>query len=151
MITARPGKARLGVTINPPTAAEMKSVWAFADASERRVSFWNRVLYDSLRTKKKVVLWGSGSKAVSFLSSLGSAATPIVQYVVDINPFRHGCYMPGTGQQIIAPTFLADYKPDVVIAMNSIYIPEIESDLRRIGIHAAVLPIEEADLVPAAA
>jgi len=33
--------------------------------------------------------------------------------VVDINPFREGKYMAGTGQEIVSPAFLKRYKPDL--------------------------------------
>jgi hypothetical protein len=50
--------------------------------------------------------------------------------------------MPGTGQEIVEPAFLSTYRAEVVIAVNSIYIAEIESDLRRYGVSAIVMPIE---------
>lgn len=150
MITARPTDVHAEAYIVGPPEAETARIKVFAEECERRVTSWKRILTDASQTNKRVVLWGSGSKAVSFLSSLGSAATPLVQYVVDINPFRQGCFMPGTGQQIVGPAFLSEYKPDIVIAMNSIYLREIEADLRRLGLPPTILPIETCDLVPAA-
>jgi hypothetical protein len=46
--------------------------------------------------------------------------------------------MAGTGQEIVAPSFLADYKPDVAIAMNPIYRGEIQDDLKRMGLPTVV-------------
>ena len=79
---------------------------------------------------KKAVVWGSGSKGVAFLTAL-NLHTPDceIEYVVDINPFREGKYMAGTGQEIVSPAFLKRYKPDLAIAMNPIYQPEIKADL----------------------
>ena len=54
-----------------------------------------------------------------------------VEYVVDVNPYRHGRHMPGSGQEIVAPEFLAEYRPEVVIAMNPIYLDEIGAELAR--------------------
>jgi hypothetical protein len=82
------------------------------------------------------VVWGSGSKGVAFLSALGGGSE--IEYVVDINPFRQGKFMAGTGQEIVSPAFLADYKPDVAIAMNPIYRGEIQDDLRRMGLPTVV-------------
>jgi hypothetical protein len=56
--------------------------------------------------------------------------------------------MPGTGQQIVSPQFLAEYNPELVIAMNSIYIEEIESDLRNIRVRPTVMPIEAVEMSP---
>jgi len=41
----------------------------------------------------KIALWGSGSKAVALLTTL--KRNEKIEYVVDINPFRHNKYMPG--------------------------------------------------------
>ena len=58
------------------------------------------------------------------------------EYVVDINPYKHGKYLAGTGQRIVAPEFLREYQPHVVIAMNPIYGAEIQRDLDRLGVGA---------------
>jgi hypothetical protein len=42
--------------------------------------------------------------------------------------------MPVTGQEIVSPDFLGEYKPDVVIVMNSVYVEEIKKDLNRMDL-----------------
>ena len=81
------------------------------------------------RCGQRTVLWGSGSKAVAFLTTLG--VHDEVEHVVDINPYRVGKFLPGTGQKIVAPAFLRDYRPDNVIIMNPIYRDEVERELAR--------------------
>ena len=83
---------------------------------------------------RKTVIWGAGSKGVSYLTTL--AADRAIEFAVDINPFKHGMYMAGTGQRIVAPDFLADYRPDLVVAMNDIYLEEIRAELERVGVDA---------------
>ncbi len=83
---------------------------------------------------KRLVLWGGGSKAVAFLNILSLGAE--VAFVVDINPFRQGTFIAGTGHAIVAPGALSKIRPDVVIVMNPIYIPEIRKSLMEIGISA---------------
>ena len=80
------------------------------------------------------MLWGSGSKGVAFLNTLAGAE--LIEYVVDINPYKHGKFMAGTGQEIVAPERLRDYRPDVVIAMNPIYLNEIQRSLDELGVAA---------------
>jgi hypothetical protein len=63
-----------------------------------------------------------------------------LQYVVDINPRKQGRYLAGGGQQIVAPEFLRDYRPDVVIIMNPIYIGEIRQIMQSLGLHAELIP-----------
>jgi len=60
-------------------------------------------------------------------------------YAVDINPFKQGMFMAGTGQEVVGPDFLRDYDPDLVVAMNSIYLAEIRSELDRIGVDAELV------------
>ena len=55
---------------------------------------------------KRVIAWGSGSKCVAFLTTLG--VKDEVDYIVDINPFRHGKFIPDAGKEIMAPEFLKE-------------------------------------------
>ena len=56
---------------------------------------------------KRVVIWGSGSKAVSFLTTL--RVPDLIAAVVDINPHKHGKFLAGTGHEIVGPRALARY------------------------------------------
>jgi hypothetical protein len=61
--------------------------------------------------------------------------------VVDINPRKHGMYVPGSGQQIVPPEFLKEYRPDAVIVMNSIYRNEIRSWTTALGVDATCISV----------
>jgi hypothetical protein len=87
----------------------------------------------------RVVLWGGGSKAVAFLTTLNIQDE--VQYVVDINPYKQGTYMTGTGQPIVGPQFLKEYQPDAVILMNPIYRREVENQLTRLEIQPRMFTV----------
>jgi len=84
-----------------------------------------------------VVLWGSGSKSVAFLTALGDASDQVAA-VVDINPNKQGTYNAGTGQRIIAPRELPALDPALVVVMNPVYEGEIRADLRRLGLDPEV-------------
>ena len=99
----------------------------FSGKMSQKIWRWQQRLSAYKSEGAKLVLWGSGSKAVSFLTTLD--VDDEIGYVVDINPHRHGTYLAKSGHPIIAPEFLRDYKPDVVIVMNEIYKNEIQSDL----------------------
>jgi len=94
---------------------------------------WQKRLQAIRAKDQRLVLWGSGSKAVSFLTTF--QVYDAIEYVVDINPYRYGSYMAGTGQEIVAPEFLREYNPDMVIIMNPIYYDEIKQDLNRMGLN----------------
>ncbi|MEZ5072424.1 MAG: hypothetical protein R2751_16035 [Bacteroidales bacterium] len=91
---------------------------------------WRRKLEDS-RKRKKVVVWGGGSKSVGFLTQFNDIG--VIEHVVDINPHMHGNYIPGIGLQYVGPDFMSEYQPDVVIVMNSVYLEEIRKMLNERG------------------
>ena len=47
--------------------------------------------------------------------------------------------MAGTGQRVVGPEFLRGYRPDLVIAMNPIYLGEIGAQLASMGIDAKLV------------
>lgn len=141
MISARPasGEPRpFDLTGRGPLAVA-RDIEHFLRYQSTRVSDWKRNLHDMKSAGQRVVVWGSGSKGVAFLTTLDLNGT--IEYVVDINPFRQGKYMAGTGQEIVSPAFLRDYKPHVAVAMNPIYQSEIQSELRSLGLPTTVLRV----------
>lgn len=112
----------------------------FSSLIGKRLDSW-RALIDQLNeSQQKMVIWGSGSKGVTFLSTLKISAE--IEYIVDINPNRWGTFMAGSGHEIVGPSFLQEYEPDVVIVMNPIYVPEIEAQLRELNLSPQVMSVE---------
>jgi len=120
-------------------------VETFRKTITRQTNDWREKLESMHRSGRKTVLWGSGSKATAFLTTLG--VTDEIEYVVDINPYKHDMYLAGTGHKIVSPGFLRSYQPDLVIAMNPIYCNEIRADLDRLGVHADLTDITNTRLV----
>jgi methyltransferase family protein/C-methyltransferase-like protein len=110
-------------------AAIARASESFADAAARGRATWLDRLRDWAASGQRTVLWGSGSKAVAFLTTLG--VHDEIEHAVDINPYRVGKFLPGTGQQIVAPSFLRDYRPDNVVIMNPVYRDEVVLELAR--------------------
>lgn len=111
-------------------------VSAFAARYRGKVTEW-RTRLDQLRWKgKRTVVWGGGSKGVTFLNVFKS---PAIEFMVDINPRKQGKYVGGTGQAIVSPGQLAQIRPDVVIVMNAVYQTEIEAMLAQLGLEPEVL------------
>jgi SAM-dependent methyltransferase len=115
------------------------AVAAFPEICVGQIGKWRRCLQDLVARNQRVVVWGSGSKGVAFLTTLG--LTSEIAYVVDINPYKLGQFMPGTGHEIVAPKFLADYRPDAVIVMNPIYSREIRRHLDALGLTTQILAV----------
>lgn len=110
-------------------AAIIRLCGSFSAAAAHSRAAWRSRLRDWAAVGQRTVLWGSGSKAVAFLTTLG--VHDEIEHVVDINPYRVGKFLPGTGQRIVAPAFLREYRPDNVIIMNPVYLREIERELAR--------------------
>jgi hypothetical protein len=115
-----------------------KYVENFAMHSKEKLSFWKNQLLDIKDKKKRAIVWGSGSKCVGFMTTLG--VKDEIQYIVDINPRRNGKFIPGVGKQIVSPEFLKQYKPDTVIVMNPIYCNEIKKMMDDMDISAEYIP-----------
>ena len=62
--------------------------------------------------------------------------------VVDINPHRHGRWMPGFDHPILAPKQLSDARPDAILVMNPAYVAEIRTMLRELGIEVPLLQVD---------
>ncbi|MCL4805744.1 MAG: methyltransferase domain-containing protein, partial [Anaerolineae bacterium] len=127
MIEARPAEAAPSPTPLPEeeTPAEtLGMVDFFVEHYEAKRDNWRAELTRMKASGQKVVLWGGGSKGVAFLTTLDQTLADI-GYAVDINPIKTGTFMAGTGQEIVAPSFLKQYRPDVVIIMNPVYREEI--------------------------
>lgn len=141
MIEARPGTGR-GV---PPLAEEndldalRKDVASFTETLEKTLDRWKRRMAEVTQAGRKAVIWGGGSKGVAFLTKLDIHEE--IRYAVDINPYKMGTFMAGTGQEIVMPDFLKKFRPDLVIVMNPIYVSEIRAEMQKLGVTADILPI----------
>jgi hypothetical protein len=131
MIVTTPREDRSDVAMGDAesVAATISMTESFAAAAARSRAAWLRRLRSWTADGRRTVLWGSGSKAVAFLTTL--AVHDEIEYVVDINPYRVGKFLPSTGQKIVAPAFLREYRPDNVVIMNPVYRYEVEQELAR--------------------
>lgn len=121
-----------------PVAEVAALVADFPQRYASRTSQW-RELIDARAAEGPVALWGSGSKAVSFMKSLGLGER--IEHVVDVNPHRQGRYIACTGQRILAPAEIAAVKPRAVVVMNAVYREEIRSMLAELGVDTEVLAL----------
>ena len=131
-----------------PTAASLpeeqdldelrKLVASFNERCTRKIDSWRQRLEEA-RGRGGVVLWGSGSKAVSFLNAVDAQGA--VERVTDINPHKHGHFMPGTAQPIVSPESLAGEPPGTVIIMNPVYRSEIAGQLGNMGLEPELLTL----------
>ncbi len=111
-------------------------VTAFEGNYNAKVDDWRETLDALQKNNKSTVIWGGGSKGITFLNVLKTEQ--IISHVVDLNPHKHGLFAPGTGQEVIGPDALKALRPEHVIIMNGIYKDEITGMLEELGIAAEV-------------
>lgn len=103
-----------------PQEDDLETVRALAARFPQKVAEVRRHWTEFVRSRhaagQRVAIWGGGSKGVSFLTTNGLGQE--VAQVIDINPFKQGKYLPGTGHPVSAPDSLQAAPPDTVIVMR---------------------------------
>ena len=112
---------------------------SFSSRALEKINEWRHRLDRRAESLSRVAVWGSGSKAVAFLSAVSRDSA--VEYVVDINPMRRGHFMPRSGHEIVGPEDLVARPPDTVIIMNSIYRDEVLDTLDDLDLSPDVLTL----------
>jgi SAM-dependent methyltransferase len=141
MIEARP-VAETSTKIHPleESLEDMAAlVERFESTVQQEIQGWRDRITQLNRSEKKPVVWGSGSKCVAFLTTLGMRDE--IGAVVDINPHRHGKFIPGAGKQVVGPEYLKEYQPDTIIVMNPVYKDEIKKMIAELGVDANVITV----------
>lgn len=110
-----------------PEAADVARVCTLARAYARdvpvRIAALERRIA-ALADEGGVAIWGAGAKGVT-LADLCDPERRLVACVVDINPRKQGCFVPGTGHPIVAPEALREKGIRHVIVMNPNYEREV--------------------------
>jgi len=133
-VEALPGAfpdTRAGLAEGEPAVPAVIS--RFGEIHRGKIEFWNGQLAEFRRAGRRAVVWGSGGKGLNFLNALPTAG--LVEFVVDINPDRQGKFVPGSAQQIVAPQFLTEYRPDTVVLTNPLYEAEIKQQVHELGLN----------------
>jgi C-methyltransferase C-terminal domain len=102
-------------------------------AFSARVTSWRDRLEQLKDKGQRVVVWGAGAKATTFLNIVDPVGS-LILHVVDINPRKTGRFVPGSGQEIVEPNSLRELHPGVIILMNQIYRDEIASYTAGLGL-----------------
>ena len=125
--------------LEEPPAEVVELAARFSAGVEQARLEWGGRLRAARDRDETSVIWGAGSKGVGFLSTLGLADE--VACAVDVNPAKHGMFMPGTAHEIVAPERLRELRPGLVVVMNPAYEQEIAADLARLDVPAEVVSL----------
>jgi SAM-dependent methyltransferase len=137
-ITAKPtdGPTAATLPIEDDLASTIADVESFRRQCPVDIQAWRDRIRGYASAGRRPVIWGAGSKCVALLTTAGIGNE--IEYLVDINPFKAGKFLPGTGHPVVAPEYLRHYRPGVVIAMNPVYVAEIQAQLAALGVDAEV-------------
>jgi SAM-dependent methyltransferase len=116
-----------------------KVVEQFRHEVPQRLDGYRAMLREAAASGRRVAVWGGGSKGVAFLTTLGVG--PEVQFAVDVDPNKEGTFIVGSGHEIVAPSFMAEFKPDLVLVMNPIYLDEIGRQLAGMGLEPELIGV----------
>ena len=139
-IEAYPADAKTVDVDKAAVKALSETIATFGIRFEAQMTQWRTTLDEIFAQGEKVVIWGSGSKGVTFLNLLELGDR--IEYAVDINPRKQNKYIPGTGQRIVAPEEMVAYQPDIVIVMNPLYEQEIGGMLKDLGLTPTLMTTE---------
>lgn len=113
----------------------------FSREVTRQRRAWQGYLHRVRAAGKRVALWGGGSKAVAFVTTMGIGDE--IACIVDIQPRKQGCFLPGSGHPVVAPERLQAEPADVVIVMNPVYRDEVAATCTELGTHPVLLTVEQ--------
>ena len=134
--TAAPVEPRARTPVPIPASVE-SALAAFEAAYRAKREQWRERLDGLAARAGLTVVWGAGSKGVTFLNVFRDVAR--IDAAVDVNPDKHGKFVAGTGHPIVSPEALRDRPPQVVIVMNPAYVVEVGQRLAETGISADVV------------
>ncbi|WP_299822200.1 class I SAM-dependent methyltransferase [uncultured Jannaschia sp.] len=112
------------------TVAALEAVKDFHRASEDGIAAWRARLGG---IDGPVVVWGSGSKGITFVNVMGAEAGAICA-MIDVNDRKHGLVAPGAAIPVVPPEALTEIQPALVIVSNGLYAAEIEAQVAGLGL-----------------
>jgi SAM-dependent methyltransferase len=127
-------EARLSPTLSgesfSDSGATERLVRNFNSAYRSKIDHWQKYL--ATRDLQTSVVWGAGSKGLTFINVVPSAYH--IGALVDVNPHKRGRFAPRTGTPVLSPEALRGRPIGLIIISNSHYHDEISLEAMRLGL-----------------
>ncbi|WP_292160381.1 class I SAM-dependent methyltransferase [Mesorhizobium sp.] len=105
-------------------------VRCFDQTYRDKVAWWRDYLLE--RDPEQTVVWGAGSKGVTFVNVVPGGAR--ISALVDVNPHKQGRFAPGTGTPVVGPESLRGRPLRSIIVMNPLYRDEVAQAANKLGL-----------------
>lgn len=128
--------------LNQSTPHEILTLATAYAAEEKKFKKIGMKRILELKTEGEIALWGAGAKGATFAHLIDPNAC-LINCVVDINPKKQGCFIPGTGHPVVNPRELKERKIMNIIVMNPDYLDEIKNLLIKTGIEPNLILLPE--------
>jgi SAM-dependent methyltransferase len=125
-LRAQPGEA--GAPIAPLEVPDVRGFARRCAANEERL----RELVARLSAGGTIAVWGAAAKGAT-LANVVDPRGEQIRCLTDVNPARHGQFIPGSGHEIVAPETLVARGITDCIVMNPNYQGEIRALLATLG------------------
>lgn len=116
-----------------------RTVQDFPLRFEQKADHWRKQLNAIADRKRTTVIWGAGSKGVTFLNVMKTGER--IKYAVDMNPRKRGMFIAGTGHEIVSPEDLKEIKPSIVLVMNAVYEEEVRRTTLGLGLDVDIVTV----------
>jgi SAM-dependent methyltransferase len=110
-------------------------VQSFDNAYREKVDYWRDYL--ALRDPSQTVVWGAGSKGITFVNVVPGA--DLIATLVDVNPHKQGRFVPRTGARVVSKQALTAQPVQSIIIMNGLYREEIATEVASLGLSSEIV------------